>query len=1651
MKNNKTKATEVAENTVAVTAEEITATTQTAEEMAAQIPEIATAQTTEARSEANSSAPMTSAGIPRPETTFPVAGVGRGSYDLATGEKRITVTDVAAEDSVMGIPVTHTYTFNTGDSTNPFGSGFHVSFHEKFYRNTDASVDADYIYEDGEGKRHLVKEFFYAFTAAGTKVYIEDKTSVTYHGDGRLTHDTLGDVHMEYQSDIELEVAIRPEGFRNAERYDVHTSDELRQAEQAVENLASSSEGYCVVNKSTGVVVGSLNEVSISSFKSFIDLLVHNGEVASSAALLILTKDEIAQYQSLLEQRTAMQATFTDVSSNSTNTIVLRQMAAIESELFEINKKLADYVAQFEEGSGKQTYENVLASGEKFTFSQLTFIDPLVEGYSLTENKEGGKLYGKALRELFRRRNLLIEQRETQIHDRNTQLDLIDMQILRFAERTIELTPKLTDRFREYCTACAKLDTLKRTIPIDYVKTGGAILGFNDYGRLVLVSDAYNRYATIELSQYSDRKEDLRITSIRDNNDRAITFSYNADGKLAQIVDARGNLTRYEYDGAFLNKIISAFGEEILFEFTAGKLESVESKKTRCRSDLDYNADTLQIKHFSLTTMIPESRDSAAEETIGDIYIDRFFDSDGVGEVLIDKNEEGRIRYRVNTDGYVEECLSEMDGVVTKAERYNWSVIKNNVGKKEVSGYIVTQARKDVLYEDNLDQFTFLSGDSVSVTYNSFGYLGRVLTNAREVGMNADDTITTLTTMIEYLYDKNHKLIDEKTTLTYVNPAKVIVSHKKYTYDIYGKTIRTVCYVEGEEKILGEEVEEFVYDKQGTLISSVRYNTLDPTSKLYEEHIMDENGVHVADLDVTGTRRTEYTYDPLSGRRITTTYPNGTKQSCGYAPDGTLTAISASTASGEGNSTERQYEAGLVTRLKSGNTDVAYTYDAKRRVTSIMVNGATYLTNTYLDDTVLNGVSANKVTTVMADGQVFETYTDQHGNLLKKEHWRDLEYASEFMQTYTYDKPHDRVTSVYDKFSDTTYGYTYNEADLLQSYTGKEHTEQYTYTPTGKVASVEHGRETLTYNYSYAPTAEEKLNVINIPQIDMTFYPRTDVLGRSTGRCIRLRDDEVIEETISYRKVGDHATNMPVSMTYTDRVDTTVIQTCVHYDYDANGNISRVYEDDELMVRYFYDALNRLIREDNRRLGKTWFYRYDGNGNILSVRECAFTLARNPENAIYTTTRYRYDGDRLVSYDGHEIVYNNLGNPITYRDGVSVGWAYGTHLAAWNMRVPMVDGFGRVFQIMNYDGTGTEYLFYDREDRIVRKDDMVFFYDTTGVAGAVIQGDTYVYRKNIFGDIVAILDTHGDVMASYVYDAWGNHRIYNTAGLDITENIEYTNHVGRVNPFRYRGYFYDNRMGLYYLKSRYYDPVFRRFVSADDLSYLDPDTVNGLNLYAYCGNNPVMRVDPNGNFAFLALAGVVFGISALVGAGASVINQGVASNWKNINVLQTLWDAGISGMSGLLSMTSLGIISMVLSTAAFGFIGAVGGHLIQGHDLFGENANEYWHDIGVSAIISLVGGFIGGSGAQRGLNMKGLQKDLIAAADNYASVSAKAMAGYYKTVGMKTIHMNRAIAKYDIAFKLYKQFYQSMVMAIRKSILKSSLFSLGTSWRSIFN
>ena len=192
--------------------------------------------------------------------------------------------------------------------------------------------------------------------------------------------------------------------------------------------------------------------------------------------------------------------------------------------------------------------------------------------------------------------------------------------------------------------------------------------------------------------------------------------------------------------------------------------------------------------------------------------------------------------------------------------------------------------------------------------------------------------------------------------------------------------------------------------------------------------------------------------------------------------------------------------------------------------------------------------------------------------------------------------------------------------------------------------------------------------------------------------------------------------------------------------------------------------------------------------------------------------------------------------------------------------------------------------------------------------------------------MIAIYNTEGDLQCKYNYDAWGNHRIGNARNELIYDSATgviatgYENHIAILNPIRYRGYYYDTETGLYYLQSRYYDATLCRFLNRDNVNYLEPESIHGLNLYTYCNNNPVMFADPSGNSVILAML-IGAGIGLVIGLGSQlasdIISNVVAngfdlSEWK-MSSWQTYVGAGLGGVIG-------GALTPFLGPVVTGFI-----------------------------------------------------------------------------------------------------------------------------------
>ena len=196
---------------------------------------------------------------------------------------------------------------------------------------------------------------------------------------------------------------------------------------------------------------------------------------------------------------------------------------------------------------------------------------------------------------------------------------------------------------------------------------------------------------------------------------------------------------------------------------------------------------------------------------------------------------------------------------------------------------------------------------------------------------------------------------------------------------------------------------------------------------------------------------------------------------------------------------------------------------------------------------------------------------------------------------------------------------------------------------------------------------------------------------------------------------------------------------------------------------------------------------YDSTGNYVT----------SETNEQGSTSKYAYDAN---------------GNPLTYRDGMSFEWENGRilkNITTSDKAIQMSYDSNGMRTQKSVDGVKTNY-YYDSSNNLFAltqgNDTLFFYYDNSGeVMSVSCNGTMYYYIKDLQGDITEIVDKDGKAVAEYAYDAWGNMLTEDNGTLT----------VGKLNPFRYRSYVYDEETGLYYLQSRYYDPLTGRFLNAD--------------------------------------------------------------------------------------------------------------------------------------------------------------------------------------------------------------------------------------------
>lgn len=599
--------------------------------------------------------------------------------------------------------------------------------------------------------------------------------------------------------------------------------------------------------------------------------------------------------------------------------------------------------------------------------------------------------------------------------------------------------------------------------------------------------------------------------------------------------------------------------------------------------------------------------------------------------------------------------------------------------------------------------------------------------------------------------------------------------------------------------------------------------------------------------------QTSLEYDSTGNYVTSETNEQGSTTHYVYDVNGNVTSITDA----DENVTSYAYDSsGNLTSVKNGDSENSYTYSGLGSVSKITHNGFDYSFN--------YDVFYNLVSTQIGNVTVASHTYDSNGNLTK------TAYANGDYLEYAYDNYGNIsvITGETGKIAEMIY----NKQGLVTKavdYSSGE-TSYYYYTFDGSLES--EYRTSSDGSLTHYIVTDSNGNTVEKTSVNgqtktittgsdddgksfvsndgVTNETSTDDFGRvSTVTTKQNKSDTVFTKQYSYYHGSESnaTTNMVGGISYKLSSDKVLDY---GYNYTDTGNVENVYENGKKVAVYTYDELNQLVWYADTRTGRYIRIVYDNYGNIQKMESYSLGTNWAPVKLLETRT-YSYGDtnwkDKLTEFDGNSITYDKNGNPLTYRDDMTFEWENGRILKNINTSDKAIqmnyDSNGMRTQ-KSVDGVKTNY-YYDSSNNLFAltqgSDTLFFYYDNSGeVMSVSCNGTMYYYIKDLQDDITEIVDKDGKAVAEYAYDAWGNM---------LTENNG-TLAVGKLNPFRYRSYVYDEETGLYYLQSRYYDTLTGRFLNADVYCDTESGTPLSTNMFAYCENNAINKSDDEGKDAW---------------------------------------------------------------------------------------------------------------------------------------------------------------------------------------------------------
>lgn len=1028
---------------------------------------------------------------------------------------------------------------------------------------------------------------------------------------------------------------------------------------------------------------------------------------------------------------------------------------------------------------------------------------------------------------------------------------------------------------------------------ITNAENGITLKTYDCHGNMLSETDPNNHTTLFEYNSLN------QLTKITDALGHITLMAYDKAGNLKTVTNPLNKITQYEYDGLDrLVKVTTPLGinKQIVYDEQGNVIKQIDgygkatiytyNSRMQVLSETDPFGNSIQYEYDEAgnRTSIKDKRNANTTYEFNSIdQLTKITDASG-GTTTYNYDANGNKIVEIDANGNVKSFQYDALNRLTKiTDAFN----KSSIFTYDAANNLLTEKDK--------------RGNTTTYTYDNV--------NRKKTSTNA------LGGQIVYAYDANGNVLTEKdplnhiTTYTYnaINQAlsvsNPLAELTTYTYDAAGNRITTgiangniiTNHFDDDNRLISitdalGAIQEFVYDNNGNVISQKDANN---NIVAYEYDALNRR---TKSTDALG-KSIFYTYDS-NNNLLTETDRNAHAKT--YTYDLLNRKINEQDAIG--GTTIYTYDAvGNRLGIKDAkNNSTSYSYDALNRTTQESYADGTNVLFTYDE----NG---NLKTRKDQNGAV-TTYTYDVLNRMT-----NRAYPNGTSDVFSYDASGKLLTA---NNANATIGYNYDNADRVLSENMNGKLTAYSY-------NITNGIRTITYPGGRIISEEyddrDRLKFIK--------EAGNNIAGFSYDLAGRL-----LQKTYLNGSITNYAYN---NNDWTTSLNTTPSSANFTYTFDFEGNRLSALKSHNLThsEKYVYDALDRLgnYKEGTLTAGnisspltQTQF-NYDGVGNRTSVLKDAVTTnytsnSTNEYTAISTGTSFTptYDANGNTLTDGlHTYSYDYENRLISVDGGITATYKY--------------DAFGR--RVQKSTSTGVINYYYN-EDEIIEERNATDVTQATYVYSNQLDdvlsmrraGNDYYYHKNSLGSVVAISNSSGTVIESYEYDAFGKPTFYNG-----TYTLLSATSIGNTRLFTGREY--DAEIGIHYYRTRHYNSNTGRFLQRDPLGYVD-----GMNLYAYVGNNSINWVDPYG------LTWQSFGISvvkgAVVGAIGAVVVVGVAS-------ISTV-AAGAIVVYGVYSL------------------GKAGYEIISGKEAYTGrklSCDERW-DMGGE----LLGGFIGGGLVAKGLN-----------------------------------------------------------------------------------